>query len=682
MTNPSETEPAPEPAQPARNRLLFVAKIGGPIVVVILAVWFFFSGGTEAGEEITFTARQGNLPITVVEGGTVEALESQVIQSEVRGSTKILSIVEEGYRVTEEDVANKKVLVTLDDSELEERLTQAEIEYQNAAAMYTDAQEQLEIQVKENESDLNAAELEVTFARMDFEKYLGSDLANRILTDTGLLEQEREVLEQSAEAVQVRESPLDGDLPTVDTSDGPLPLTPDLVDALVSAFGENGFDITPERLLERAEKDASGDPILSSQMQERLSEMGVDITSLIANSDSLDAASKSPLSGPESIIESARRPRRASVDFANYVDLDRLEEGEAKQLLREYTDAKLLAEEELSLARNQLDGTEQLAGRDFVTQQELETDQMKVTRSEISLEKAGTDLELFQKYEFPKQCETLLSDYEEALNKLERAQKLAVSRLAQAQGKLRSAEAQYKLKTQHRNDLIEQVANCTIVAERPGLVVYGGAEDRWRNDDEIREGATIRERQDIITIPDMTEMGANVSIHESAIKLVEAGQKARIRVEAYPDQVLTGEVVKVAVLPNSASRWLNPDLKVYSTKIAVEGTHNWLRPGMNSEVEILIEELNDVVYVPVQAVMNSGRDKVCYVATDSGPERRVVKTGSFNNEYIHIVDGLEAGERVYLRRPVEFQFEEEIEDGPATVDGDEPISEWEAREDT
>jgi len=303
MTNPSETEPAPEPAQPARNRLLFVAKIGGPIVVVILAVWFFFSGGTEAGEEITFTARQGNLPITVVEGGTVEALESQVIQSEVRGSTKILSIVEEGYRVTEEDVANKKVLVTLDDSELEERLTQAEIEYQNAAAMYTDAQEQLEIQVKENESDLNAAELEVTFARMDFEKYLGSDLANRILTDTGLLEQEREVLEQSAEAVQVRESPLDGDLPTVDTSDGPLPLTPDLVDALVSAFGENGFDITPERLLERAEKDASGDPILSSQMQERLSEMGVDITSLIANSDSLDAASKSPLSGPESIIE-------------------------------------------------------------------------------------------------------------------------------------------------------------------------------------------------------------------------------------------------------------------------------------------------------------------------------------------------------------------------------------------
>ncbi|MDX9975381.1 MAG: hypothetical protein RBU21_20510, partial [FCB group bacterium] len=67
-------------------------------------------------------AKRGPLNISVLEKGNVEALESQLIKSEVRGQTKILDIVEEGYQVTPEDVANKKVLVRLDDSEVQEDL--------------------------------------------------------------------------------------------------------------------------------------------------------------------------------------------------------------------------------------------------------------------------------------------------------------------------------------------------------------------------------------------------------------------------------------------------------------------------------------------------------------------------------------------------------------------------------
>ena len=69
------------------------------------------------------------------------------------------------------------------------------------------------------------------------------------------------------------------------------------------------------------------------------------------------------------------------------------------------------------------------------------------------------------------------------------------------------------------------------------------------NQDPIREGATVRERQSIITIPDMTRMSVSVKIHESYIKKIKKGQKARITVDAFPDSVLDGEVTKVGVLP-------------------------------------------------------------------------------------------------------------------------------------
>src|SRR5260370_37921135 len=63
--------------------------------------------------------------------------------------------------------------------------------------------------------------------------------------------------------------------------------------------------------------------------------------------------------------------------------------------------------------------------------------------------------------------------------------------------------------------------------------------------EQIREGATIRERQTIITIPDMTRMSVKVKIHESYIKKIRKGQKVRITVDAFPDQLLEGEGTNV-----------------------------------------------------------------------------------------------------------------------------------------
>ena len=156
-----------------------------------------------------------------------------------------------------------------------------------------------------------------------------------------------------------------------------------------------------------------------------------------------------------------------------------------------------------------------------------------------------------------------------------------------------------------RKDVQDQLEKCALGAKKSGLVVYGGGRDDYYygNQEPIREGATVRERQTIITIPDMKRMSVDVKIHESYIKKISKGQKARITVDAFPDQPLTGEITKVAVLPDSQNRWMNPDMNVYLTTITVDGTHDWVKPGMSAKVEIFVNHLDNVIYVPLQAVV-------------------------------------------------------------------------------
>jgi len=101
--------------------------IAALIVLAAAGVFLFRGGGGSTARIPTFVARRGPLEITVLEGGSLQALESQEIKCEVRvgyQGTKILKIVEEGYLVTDDDVKTNKVLVELDGSDLQKQIVQ------------------------------------------------------------------------------------------------------------------------------------------------------------------------------------------------------------------------------------------------------------------------------------------------------------------------------------------------------------------------------------------------------------------------------------------------------------------------------------------------------------------------------------------------------------------------------
>ena len=72
---------------------------------------------------------------------------------------------------------------------------------------------------------------------------------------------------------------------------------------------------------------------------------------------------------------------------------------------------------------------------------------------------------------------------------------------------------------------------------------------------------------------------------------------------------------------------------------------------MSAKVEILVNRLEDVVYIPVQAVSPGNGKQVCHIARGFGSERREIEVGEFNDEFIEVKGGLAEGERVLLRQP-------------------------------
>lgn len=558
---------------------------------ILGGAWFYFNPlkkGADNSEAIPeFVVQRGDLTINVLEGGNIQALEYLQIKNQVKttGGVKILKVIDEGYEVTEEDVKNKKILVKLDDSALEEKLVDHDVAFQQTESLFADARQDIEIAESEAQSRLKGERQALRFALLDFEKYVGKEAGKEVLRTLGL--------------------PYDND-------------TLNRYETEATAIIASAFD--PEKLKQSVKEE----------IKERV------FTD----------------NGEDSLAQ--------GVNFSSFLASSKLSEGEAEQQIRKMKDEALLAASQLSVVEQSVAGAKRLRQREFITQQTLDNEEVNLEKAKLSVQTKETELDLFLDYEFPKEAQKMLSKYEEALLDLIRSKRSAMAQMSKAYARYRSYKRRYELELKKREDLQEQIKSCVIRAEKTGLVAYGGTNDNYyttRYYEAISEGATLKLGQPIITIPDMSKLGVDVNIHESHIKKVSLDQKVLITAESVPDRVLEGRVAKVAVLPDSNASRYNPSLKVYPATVEISGHNDFLKPGMSAKVEILVAELNDVPYIPVQAVFTENDEHFVFLKQGGNYNRHVVKIGQHNDKYIEIKEGLKQEDIVALSMPEAYEPE-------------------------
>lgn len=286
-----------------------------------------------------------------------------------------------------------------------------------------------------------------------------------------------------------------------------------------------------------------------------------------------------------------------------------------------------IAQEAKRSAQNVLEHTTRMARKGFATPLQVEADEFAVKRAELDLAFAQTSKLVLEKFTREKTTRGLEATRDAAL---------ALSR---------SEIATVDLEKSKLERLTKQLEKCVIVAPKAGMVVYYAENSRYGNSpSQIEEGSQVRERQTLIQLPDLSQMMAKVPVHESKVEQVKTGQRVHLKVL---DREFQGVVTDIKNQPESKS-FFSAKVKEYPAEVRIEGDCEGLRPGMTAEVEILIANLENVLTIPVSAVVVKGTTFFGYVRTVDGPQKRELLLGLSNDRFVEVKDGVSEGEEILM----------------------------------
>lgn len=151
----------------------------------------------------------------------------------------------------------------------------------------------------------------------------------------------------------------------------------------------------------------------------------------------------------------------------------------------------------------------------------------------------------------------------------------------------------------------------------------------------------------LFTISPDDTMTLEVSVDELDINSVEIGQEAVVTFDAIEDEEFTGEVTEIG---NTAS--VNGGVAKYTVSISVPKDEE-MKQGMNASATITIENRENVITIPVNALQEKG-DKV-FVYTEKDEDGNLsgeteVTTGLSDGTTVEITEGLSEGDTVYYNK--------------------------------
>jgi len=228
---------------------------------------------------------------------------------------------------------------------------------------------------------------------------------------------------------------------------------------------------------------------------------------------------------------------------------------------------------------------------------------------------------------------------EQARKKIESQKIINKADLTKAEIKVNNAQMRLEQKQ-------KELQNLTLRAPIGGMVVLKeiwGPSGRAK----VKIGDTPWRGQTLVEIPDLSQMMVKAKVNEVNISDVKVGQQVIINVDALPDQSFYGKVSRIATL---ATRERGSDVKVFEVEVLINESDPRLRPGMTAQCKIITDRIPDKIYVPLESVFQEEDTTVVYVKKGRF-QRREVKVGPKNSDYIVIEEGLKPDEKVALRDP-------------------------------
>jgi RND family efflux transporter MFP subunit len=177
-------------------------------------------------------------------------------------------------------------------------------------------------------------------------------------------------------------------------------------------------------------------------------------------------------------------------------------------------------------------------------------------------------------------------------------------------------------------------------------------------------GLRVMVGQSLYRLADLSSVWVEADLYEQDLPFVRVGDSAKVALDAYPGEAVTGRVVYIYPYADEQARTVR-------ARFALENREQRYRPGMYATVE-LASSLGRGVTVPTDAVLDSGRDSYVFLAEGDGYfQPRRVETGRRLDGRVEIRSGLAAGEMVATGATFFIDSESQLR---AAIPGFEPAS--------
>ncbi len=218
--------------------------------------------------------------------------------------------------------------------------------------------------------------------------------------------------------------------------------------------------------------------------------------------------------------------------------------------------------------------------------------------------------------------------------------------IGRANSDIEKAESQVHALENRVKELSQVIADATIRAPAPGLVVLreNHIEGRLRKP---QVGDKIYQDFPLLELPDVSRMEVRARVREIDLEMLRPRQEVQAVVEAFPGKTYAGEVKTLGAL---ALKKEGEDEKYFGVACLLKTADTSLRPGMTTRVFLVTELRRNVLAIPREFVLRRGKDCYCRLGRGSGSTERRIDIGLEGNQYTEVRAGLKENDVVLAWR--------------------------------
>lgn len=145
----------------------------------------------------------------------------------------------------------------------------------------------------------------------------------------------------------------------------------------------------------------------------------------------------------------------------------------------------------------------------------------------------------------------------------------------------------------------------------------------------------------ILTLHEIQTVRILIEVVEKDVPLIQVGQKADVRAEAYPERIFEGTVTRIVQALNRATRTM-------TVEVDLPNKDHVLKGGMFARVEVLVGSHRDAIQIPIDAVSRLEDAQYVYIVREGKAQRMPVEIGVREDNRVEITKGLDGSEQVIV----------------------------------